>query len=421
MTLNFAGIYDAKLWFDSHTNGVARRAVELAEGIERQSSRSGEPAILCLDRALFRKDIEEMQRRTELRFVMIPAARVKKAQEGWIAPQRRTQTYFYSYLESDLRRAREPLARFGRVFLETAMRRARISAVLAGNTDYWQDEAIKLGCESLGIPFLVLCRENYVWKKSADYVHSRFIDSRFKFRGRGVAVASEVTRQTLVSSGAFGADQVTVTGWPRFDSWLGRDAALQERDSIVLLSYAERRYLAPENFVDVLRIFAELALANQHRLKFVIKTKKANETDEIYDICPSLRASEVEVTGTRSLMDIYDAARLVIGYNSLAVLETMLSSTPVVVPWWGDAVRPQAECLLSAENTGDRSVAHFAKDAGQLKALIEQAISGPLGPLGTEQERLARFSAHSSFDPLKSSSQRVADWIVSELRASTVP
>jgi hypothetical protein len=420
MTLNFTGIYDVRLWFDTHTNRLVRRAAALAEEINWQGSRPCEPAILCLDRALFRKDVEEMRRRTEFSFVEIPAARVKKAQEPLVAPRFRNQTYFYNYLEGEFSRAKEPLARFGRAFLEAALSRGRIAAVLAGNTDYWQDEAIKLGCESLGIPFLVLCRENYVWKKSADTVYYRFIDSHFKFRGKSVAVASEVTRHTLISSGAFRADQVIVTGWPRFDCWLGRYTARQARNSIVLLSYADKRYLAPENFVDTLRVFADLALANQHRLNFVIKTKKANETDEIYDICPSLRDSKVEVTGTRSLMDIYDDALLVVGYNSLAVLEAMLSSTTVVVPWWGDAVRPQAECLLSAESAGDRAVVHFAMDPGQLKGLIEKAISGVLEPVGTERERLARFSVHSSFDPVKSSSQRTADWIASQMHDSKV-
>ena len=418
MMLDFDGIYDARLWFNTHTNGLARRAAALAEAIDWDGARPGAPTVLCLERALFRKDIDEMRRRTDLSLVEIRAARVKKAQEPWIAPRFRTQTYFYDYLEDGLKRAKAPLARFGRIFLETAQRRGKISAVLAGNTDYWQDEAIKLGCESLGIPFLVLCRENYVWKKSADVVYRRMIDSKFKFRGQGVAVASEITRQTLVTSGAFSADQVVVTGWPRFDGWVGRAEAGGKRNSIVLLSYAEKRYLAPENFVDTLKVFTALALAHPDRAHFVIKTKKANETEEVFEICPELRNSKVEVTGTRSLMDLYDDARVVVGYNSLAVLEILLSGAAVVVPWWGDAVRPQTECLLSGENPADQGVVSFAPDAGALKALIEQAIAGTLSPLGTTAERFSRFSAHSSFDPAKSSSQRVADWIGSQLQRS---
>jgi len=415
MTFDFNGIYDARLWFNTHTGGLVRRAAALADEIDWQGARGDAPVILCLERALFRKDIEEMRKRTGLGFVSVQAARVKKFQEPWIAPRFREQTYFYSLLEGELIRAKAPLARFGRAFLEAAARRRPIAAVLAGNTDYWQDEAIKLGCADLGIPFLVLCRENYVWKKSADYVHRRFIESKFRFRGQGVAVASEVTRQTMVSSGAFTPEAVAVTGWPRFDIWFGRQAAAGPRDTIVLLSYAEKRYLAPENFVDTLKVFAELALAHQDRLNFVIKTKKANETEEIYDICPVLRQSKVEVTGTRSLMDLYDRARLVVGYNSLAVLETLLSSAAVVVPWWGDAVRPPTECLLSAENPSDRAVVEFAQDPAALRVLVEQAIAGTLTPLGTETERLARFSAHSSFDPARSSSERVADWILGHL------
>ena len=98
-----------------------------------------------------------MQVRTAINFVGISTTKVKRILERWVPPVGRDQTYFTKMLETNLHYLKKTLEAFGLAFLTEATAARRIDAVMAGNTDYWQDEAIKLACARLPWSWPVTC------------------------------------------------------------------------------------------------------------------------------------------------------------------------------------------------------------------------------------------------------------------------
>ncbi|MDY0873652.1 hypothetical protein [Dongia rigui] len=411
--------YRARAAFDSLSGGIDRAGAALARKISWNDPVEGRPNVLCLDRAMLRKDVAEMRRHGEVNFPHISVQSVRRPQEDWVPPQWRRQTYIYNYVEEDIRWVRPHLKRFGLAFLRAAHAIRPIHAILAGNMDYWQDEALKLACEELGIPFVALCRENYLWPSEAELVKKQYLLAKFRYRGAAVAVASDPTREALYQTGAFHHGTITTTGWPRFDAWRdtgGRQSV--EKDTITLFSYADPLYLAPKNFAQVLECFIALAAESAELVQFVLKAKKPNEVQNHFRQFPGLQGSRVKVVAEIDLPDLISRSKGIIGYNSSAVLEGLLCDTAIVIPFWGDSVRGVNDTTLHPARQEDQAVASFVTDPEQLKTVIRDIIAGRTDPRGDQAARLGRFAAFSHFEANTSSSHLVTE-VVREAIART--
>src|SRR5688572_13029896 len=175
--------YSARLRFDAAVGNVERAGATLARSIDWQDWQPGRKTVLCLRRSTFVKDVDQMALRGTFNWAKVSAAKVRKYQERWVPPEYRIQTYFYNHLDTSLRRDKDLLARYAIAFLGEAMKVHPIDAVLAGNTDYWQDEVVKIACKHFGIPFLALPRENYSMEIDEINVGKRFVESKFRFNG----------------------------------------------------------------------------------------------------------------------------------------------------------------------------------------------------------------------------------------------
>jgi hypothetical protein len=404
-------LYLARLALASAFGGIERAGRSIAAGIDWSSWKPGRPTVLCLKRATFIKDVQEARASTDINYVTVPATRIKRIQEKWIPAEWRIQSYFTDLLNHDLAPFRPYLQQFAEAFLKEAAKTHPFDAVMAGNTDYWQDEAVRLGCQALGIPFLVLCRENYTIAQDRANVLNHYTKANFRYSGTGVAVYSEISKATMERIGAYPAGAIQVTGAPRFDQWLGLKAVPEaERNCITLVSYAYKIYEAMENFRDVAEIFTRLA-AREPGLRFVLKLKKSNEDVDAFALYPELKGSQVELTSDWSLVDLYPKSRAVVGCNSLAVAEALLSDTAVIVPAWKDALTNPDTCLYHYDVPEHPQCIYFPRSAEEFLALMEKAIAGNLPPLGTPEQRLACFNEHIAFTPDVSASHKVEAFI----------
>ena len=395
--------YFTRLLFDRAVGGISRAGRELAKQIHWGEFKADRPTVLCLERALFAKDIAELKKRAELNLPCIHVVAVKRPQTNWVAPRWQRQAHLWHDLNNGLPMLRDSLEEFAVSFLEAAGAVHRIDAVAAANTDYWQDEALRFGCRKLGIPFIALSRESYGIGRGRQYVAEAYRSGNFYFNGAGCAVASEICAQFLSGQPALRDAQVCATGWPRYDAWLDYPMPpMAARKWITLMAYGDPRQVqyAAANFRDVLKAFAgaaerQLALPPAERLHFVIKMKKRNEDGYIHAIQPNLAELGVEILADLPILDVITRSRLIIGFNTLAVLEGLLGNCAVVVPVWSDSDRDLSASLLHPANPDDQQVCFFPRSVEEFDVLLAQAAAGKLAPKGTEQERLARFSRHS--------------------------
>jgi hypothetical protein len=403
--------YLTRLALAALTGAIDRAGRTVASEIDWETWQPGRPTVLCLKRQTFIKDVREARSRTDLNLVTVRATRIKTIQENWIPPEWRIQSYFTDLLNREMADFRPHLQRFGEAFLKAAMQVHPVDAVMAGNTDYWQDEAVRLGCKALGIPFLVLCRENYTIAQDRSNVLNHYTKARFHYSGAGVAVYSEISKATMDRIGAYPKDSIWVTGAPRFDHWHQlKSLPESERNCIVLLSYAHKIYDAMENFRETAEIFSEYA-ARVPDLKFVVKLKKSNEDVDAFALYPPLREAKVELTADWSLLDLYPKSRAVIGCNTLAVVEALLSDAAVIVPAWADALANPSTCLYHYDVPEHAKCIYFPRSAQEFRNLMDRAITGSLPPLGTPEERLACFNDHIAFSRDRTAAQKLEDFI----------
>jgi hypothetical protein len=245
----------------------------------------------------------------------------------------------------------------------------------------------------------------------------RVRDSKYRFLGAGVAVASEPTYRSLKESGGFDESVLKITGFPRFDEWVGLPPVpLEARRSITLFSFADPLYLAPENFAETLASFIGAAERYGDRFDFVIKLKKPNEVDELVAKFPQLKGKPIRLTADQSVVDLARNSRVIIGYNSLVILESLLTEVPIVVPWWKDSIRSVNECVMHGDKETDRRHVHFPDSPQALAELIAQAAEGALPVKSSQQSRIARFSEQSLFSVERSASDLVAEMLAAKIR-----
>lgn len=369
---------------------------KMARRIRWRTAQPGRITVLCLERSQFIKDIEELRRNTDINWVTLNAVTLKLRQEYWVPEADRLQGYFSVWLKQDRCRHLKPiLEKFGVALLQEAQRRMKVDAVAAANIDYWQDEALRLGCRRLGIPFLVLCRENYTIPWTVPWMHDHLEKSGFRFEGAGLAVFSQVTKDAF-APGFDDPDDIWVTGAPRYDRWLNMTPGPEaEKTSLSLITFNDPGYMAADVFLEVAAIFDRVARAEHNPdLTWLVKCKKKGDRAETLERIGSHDDSPLQFRYDTPLFELYPRSRVVIGYNSLALIEVMLTDAPVVVPCWGEARAARRDLLLDYNDPLTRRVVTFADSPEHFADLLTRAARGEKLPTGTPEERRALFESH---------------------------
>jgi len=291
-----------------------------------------------------------------------------------------------------------------------------ISAVISANIDYWQDEAVKLACKQLGIPFLVLCRENYTIPWTIPWHHNHLAKAGFKFNGTGVAVFSESTKGALAPAVA-NSEDIWVTGAPRYDRWLRlKNEPNVKKTKLCLITFNEPGYMATNTFLEVTKIFDSAARSGQGLGQtWIVKCKKRSDRLEVLSRLNSLSDSPLQFEYDTPLFELFPYSRVVVGYNSLALLEALLTDAPVIVPCWGETRAPRRDLLLDYDDPLNRRVITFAKSPEELADLLRRAAQGLPLLVGSIEDRRAVFRAHihdpSEGDDVGTASEKVEEFV----------
>jgi hypothetical protein len=359
--------------------GTRLLALLTALAIDDEGLASRRPSVLVLDRLYFAKDVVELRRRGRLyNYINLDTHILSTVQALWLPGELQEQV---SYAPRTLPEHANDWAKaenYVQQLLEAALRRWNIVAVLSSNVDYWQHEAVRRVCRKINVPFVVLCQE----LQSIDWVYDHSIklytDANFRFSGAAVAVFGQRTKEMLVESQCNTEDEVWVTGAPRLDPWFDGtvDSAIPA-DTITLLAFDGDQYFAPNCYLDALRVFAEASIRHRDSGKiFLLKCKDAEDERRARSHLSGV-AHNLTITNARSLIEIFPRSRLVLGYNSLAIVEALFSPAELAVPQWSDAARPVAEQLIDPTSPEYRRHFRFLDLPQAWADLIDEAIASP--------------------------------------------
>lgn len=383
---------------------------------KRSSNINGKAGICILtcEKTHFSKDIDQMNLRTNAKFIRINGGFLEFFLKTFLPPDLQRQSFYQPTQDKqiyarhwDEARAfcEELLIKIQNAFNE------KIERVLVSNIDYWQPEGLRLAAEKMSIPFYALVRENFLLLDQQITYKKYYQDLKFKFKGDGIAVFSDLTKQLYDSSDLFERSKIVVTGAPRFDFW--RDAKVPEfknRQAITLFSFAHPDYLAPKTFLRILELFVEAAIRNP-QVQFIVKAKDRGDyyfiSKRIKSFPPNLSV-EYKMTVPEAIM----RSKLVIGFNSLTVLEAIIARAAVGVPYFSDAVLKDDFLIYTPNNAKHSEVIRFYKDEQAALDHIEEALKATeLKTWFSEEARLACISSMVYYPPLQTNSEVVYNFL----------
>jgi hypothetical protein len=349
--------------------------------------------VLCLDRQNFSKDIDELRKRTRLNWLTLRHRFCGAVQTPWTPEPSRRQMFYVTATGPDVEAAKERSVAFFRRFVQ-ALRERKIDAVMSANNDYWQDGAIRTACALEGFPFLTLSREHYITRAMAAERVRLYQESGFKFNGAGVAVFGPQTRETMLRAEVCPPEKIWVTGPPRLDPW--REVATPEKAGplFLLISFALRGYGGQET---CRQTFGELArfadTCPDPSARFVVKCRNEEDRQILQSFSAEFPSRRLQLILNANLLELMSQARAVIGFNSLALLESLLSPARICVPNWADAAGDPENQMLEPSDSLARDCVAFADSAQQFRAWLERTAAEPV----LADERPARMALLRKF------------------------
>ena len=386
------------------------RAIKLARNVDVVKGHQNRPSVLCLNRASFSYDIDALRRYApRLSWAFLNTSDLHNHICDWIPERYQFQEKYAEYDDADARHVWADALRFGRVLLSKLHTTINLRAVMAANWDYWTDEALRLACADLKIPFVTLLREMPILPFDAEVEGNFYQSYTLRPNIATACVGGKSMANVLEKCGVLPADKIQITGLPRFDRWHSlEDKSPSPRPTFVLFEFSDSTYLAPSAWKETVEIFVRKA-HEYPQARFIVKLKpNTSNMKELREAVP-----QCEFMANEHLWDILPQARMVIGYNSMALIESLLSSARIVIPQWGDAQRPQREqALMPSDKTWAQGI-EYARYPQHMESMIETAMDGML-PLSEEQSAARRqcFDEFFHFDPQRLASKAVEDVVM---------
>lgn len=382
--------------------------------VEKGKWAKNKNSVLCIRRDLFNKDIVELRKRTRnLNWLVIGTSQLAYVQSAWTPKEMRYQTLFQKYCTEDYQDIWKKNKIFALRFLKLVVNQLNVKAILSANIDYWQDEGIRRACRDLNIPFLVLDKECCTIPKVSYRLTKYYREANYKFHGNGIAVFNKNMKNVLIKSGVFRSEDIYITGAPRIDAW--RDVKLDKynQDTIVLLPYGiDYGLKTDKNFKDVLDIFLSIARRYSSIINFVIKCKNNRYKQNLEKKITKDDSKHINLTVDMPLYDLFPRSRLVIGYNTLALIEALISKAVIAIPQWEETGRDYGFQQFNPKSKTCSRVIKFVKSKSDMKKLLERIINNPYSDIDME-ERINLLKKYFYYNQDKTNSEHVEDFVSS--------
>lgn len=321
------------------------------------------PLVIVSLREQFSRDVDQLEKNTDLRFAKIPNHYVNKILPFYAKKIKKRQTEYQKHLNTDFL---DEGVNFFQGILDVASKRGEISCFLSGNIDYWQDAPIKRISKTRNIPFVALVKEHPNIPSNRKNVDERYSAINFNFDGDKALVGGKHTYDFLIHNRLSDPSKIKITGFPRLDYWHPKIySGNRQRNAITLITFNNKNYRGEDAFEEVLETFLSISESHQysHEFDFIIKCKDPADYRNIR-AKHQKNYSSVIFEYYDNLENILERSFVVIGLNSLAVMESLIAVPNVVIPTWG--VKDLDEDLMFFPGKGDFK---FVKEAETTKDL----------------------------------------------------
>lgn len=351
--------------------------------VEPGELKSDRKNILCLYRESFIKDIHALRRYGQFNYIVVTAG-FTRFQQAWLPGELVEQTFYQKNIEKHPQAVKKS-QKYAETLYRLMARKFTIHGFLTGNFDYWQDHYFKIVARNNRIPFVVLSREHPVIPEVCNIVTARYASANYQFHGDAIAVAGQSTFDVIRQSRTIcSEDRIRITGLPRYDDWrpVVKDKPLSDRRYITLLTFTNG-YFADETFKEVLLKFCQTSkLYSESDVRFVVKTKDRFDTQKVKHLAASEEGQQnLVITDETDLFELLPDSRLVIGYNSLSLVEALMSGAHIAIPAWGQCLSTGPTVMYPEDSPLVKELIAFPKDHHEIEAVIDSAINADSRPV----------------------------------------
>jgi len=377
------------------------------------------PAILALSHNRFRKDLDVLVGTGEFRVFTIPPI--------W---QGRILTQFYpvGYTKEQvinpeksvkIAKAQHKLHVFMRRFLPLLYRKLGVKCVLSAGLYYLQDLDWGKISDEMGIPFILIPRENFGGESANHERFKRLFRYRMVFSGSRIICQSEPFRDLFVKHGIVTPEKIVALGCLRMDNFIEKvkshKKTPRKRKNVLLFSfshgtglmghpdrdmYFDNPHWTKKPDVGLIRLFesvhsafARLAV-EQPDIDFIIKPKWLGRWKEEIEKVVAKRGINLSKI-SNILFTEKDANTLILdsdvvcGLGSNTIVEAGFAAKPVIIPMYYEAKRKDYREYLwyyKYYNLYD-----IAESEESFIALIKEKLLNPAVEDGLLEKRKALF------------------------------
>lgn len=353
----------------------------MLDSVEVQGNSYASNRILCLPKPLFDKDFEQLSYRLrDYGWIWFEKHMFKACFEGLIPGYARQQKIYAEFLN-------DPNVRWDKVIdkakllIRALKEQHGVCCMVTANVDYYQDHALKIACQSEGIPVVVLQKEYPITEEIVTYFENYY--SNWNPNAEVVAVAGHLGEKGLKNAGIGQHSKIIITGFPRLDRYRSIDMiGSNVRPQITLLSFRSGYGKDSEG---VFFQFLEYVLDRVgHSIPILIKAKNSTDkriiSEKINSKLKKIENNKVNIQDQIPLYDAFAFSTLIVGYNSLSLVEALLTKAHILIPSY---VLNEAGILSETECEGGGVT--FCHSLEQLLSKLDEAASGQLTPLTSEQ------------------------------------
>lgn len=353
--------------------------------------------VLVLSRAIFDDDIDSMVRFSgKINYIFLPKAALIHLSAAFL-PVEEVFNHRGYHQSDQYSQEKDRYFRFLCELVPLFKRLWKIDAIVGANyVQAWHQELAR-ACATCSVPFIVLHKEALAPKTNYEGLVKRY--SSYKFIGSKLVTYNEPMRDALVKCGVEGLtqDNAIAVGPPRLDTYpRNRTSA---GDYVLFFSFypidkftflVESKKLYEEliqrgiEFHRQFFLFAAKHPEIQFRVKTKVNPRYLQFVQEVHDTVSKEPLGNVIFSNTANVEDLVLNSKLIIGFNSITLIEGLLAGKRIVSPRFDDLISDPAWYYFN----GFSDLTEYASTAEELENCI---LSNKEDVLSRDYERVEEF------------------------------
>jgi len=288
--------------------------------------------ILCVEKSLFEKDVDELSYRIrKYGWIWLSKRQLTVYQDKIIPEKYRGQKKYLKHIDK-IPAEWEKCIKRSKILLKRLKEDKNICALLLANLDYWTDYSLQVACKELKIPVIVLQKEypyndlNYFERFKKHYVtnYTPLADAIMVFGKRMKNILSEFK--------SYDKNKIFVTGAPRLDRWRSLESNEGIKEGLLIISFKDDEAKL-EPFCKMILSISNY-IKNEKLGKITLKSRNKIQSRELLNFCKKEKIDNIEIVHDVNIYDLVVQSKAIVSLNSLATIESMLSNVPIIIPDW---------------------------------------------------------------------------------------